>query len=31
MNDYSRWRGMTIYNVFNTFILGDHLKSDIQP
>ena len=29
MNDYSRWRGMTIYHVFNTFVLGDRLESEI--
>jgi hypothetical protein len=25
MNNYSRWRGMTVYYVFNTYIIEDYL------
>ena len=31
MNDYSRWRGIAVYHVFNTYIVEDRLGSDIQP
>jgi hypothetical protein len=29
MNYYFKWRGMTVYHVFNIYIVEDHLRLDI--